>query len=268
MFGNLSAKLRRSVVRTLAASRRGHLAPALSLIEILGVLYDDVLRVDPDNPLWPDRDRCILSKGHGCLALYAVLEEKGFITKDDLDGFCRHGSMLGGHPELHKVPGVEATTGSLGHGLPLGLGYALAARLDGRPSRVFVIMGDGECNEGSVWEAALSASKHRADNLVVIVDYNKQQSYGSTSEVVELEPFADKWRAFGFSVAEVPGHDHDALRTVFSSLPLESGKPTALICHTIKGKGIDFVEANLSWHHKSSLTDQDLERLRLAVENE
>ena len=261
-----SVQLRKSVVRTLAASRRGHLAPALSLIEILRVLYDHILRLDPEDPLWPDRDRCILSKGHGCLALYAVLQDKGFIGVEDLEGFCSHGAMLGGHPEHRKIPGVEATTGSLGHGLPIGLGYALAARMDGRPSRVFVVMGDGECNEGSVWEAAMIAAKHRADNLVAIVDYNKQQSYGTTSEVLELEPFVDKWRAFGFAVAEVDGHDPEALRGLFASVPLEQGKPTAVICHTVKGKGINFVEANLAWHHKSSLTDQDIERLMQALE--
>ena len=217
MLDSRSLALRRVIVQTLVAGRRGHLASALSLVEILRVLYDDVLAVDPGRPDWSGRDRCILSKGHGCLALYVVLQDKGFFPDAVLGTFCQVDSILGGHPEPGKVPGVEASTGSLGHGLPLGLGFALAGRMNGQSHRTFVILGDGECGEGSNWEAAMSAAKHRLDSLTVVIDYNKQQSYGDTSEVLELEPFTDKWQAFGFAVAEVDGHDVDALRSAFAA---------------------------------------------------
>ncbi|MEW5772157.1 MAG: transketolase [Thermodesulfobacteriota bacterium] len=256
-----SRHLRRLIVETLGKAGRGHPASAFSVVDILRALYDHVLRVDPAAPWKPERDRCILSKGHGCLALYAVLADKGFFPAERLCGFCGFDSRLGGHPERASVPGVEATTGSLGHGLSLGVGMALAARHDRRDSRVFVVLGDGECNEGSIWEAALSAAKHRLDNLAAVVDYNKQQSYASTTEVLDLEPFADKWRAFGFAVAEVDGHDVAALTEAFTRLPQEPGRPTAVICHTVKGKGVSFMERDLSWHHKSKVLEQDVERL-------
>ena len=251
-----SKALRRRVVEMMHLGGRGHLAPAMSLMEIVRVLYDDIMRFDSQNPLWEERDRFILSKGHGCLAQYVMLEDKGFITCDDACCFCKFDGILGGHPERGKIPGVEASTGSLGHGLSIGVGFALAARYARRDNRVFVVMGDGECNEGSVWEAAMSAGKNRLDNLVAMVDYNKQQSYGDTAEVMDLEPFADKWRAFGFACVEVDGHDVDALRGVLSGLPAEKGRPTAVICHTVKGKGIPFIERDLTWHHKSKLSDE------------
>ena len=261
-----SLELRKSIVKMLEAGGRGHLGSAFSLVEILRVLYDDVLRYDPRNPHWPLRDRCILSKGHGCLALYAILAEKGFFPNAELEKFCKRDGILGGHPERGKVPGVEASTGSLGHGLSIGIGFALHARHEHATHRVFVIISDGESNEGSVWEAALCAAKHRLSNLTVLVDYNKQQSYGSTFEVLNLEPFADKWRSFGFAVTEVDGHDVEALRAVFSRVPLEPDRPSAVICHTIKGKGIGFVESNLEWHHKSKVTDEEVRSLLEALE--
>ncbi len=261
-----SLQLRRDILEMMLAPGRGHLASAFSLVEILRVLYDDVMRYDPARPAWPERDRFILSKGHGCLALYALLADKEFITPQAARGFCRFDGVLGGHPEYGRVPGVEATTGSLGHGLSMAIGMLLASRLDGREIRAFVVLGDGECNEGSVWEAAMAAAKHRLDNLVAIVDYNRQQSYDATSAVLELEPFADKWRAFGFSVCELDGHDLLALRATLSSLPLEPGKPSALICHTVKGKGVPFMERDLSWHHKSKLAEEDVARLRQALQ--
>jgi len=253
-----SLELRRMIVQAIAVSRRGHLASALSLVEILRVLYDDVLRFDPARPDWPERDRFVLSKGHGCLALYAVLADKGFFPKEELLRFCAPESILGGHPEQGKVPGVEASTGSLGHGLSIGLGFALSARFDKAGRRVFVVIGDGEANEGAIWEAALCAAKHRLSSLTVLLDYNKQQSYGATSEVLDLEPLADKWRAFGFGVAEVDGHDVAQLRRVLADLPLEAGRPSLIICHTVKGRGLDFAENNLAWHHKSRLSDDDV----------
>jgi transketolase len=243
---------------------RGHLPSAASALEILRVLYDDVLEVRPHEPGWAERDRCILSKGHGCLALYAMLADKGFFPADELDRFCHFDALLGGHPEV-TVPGVDASTGALGHGLSIGVGMALAAKLSGRSHRVFVVMGDGETNEGSIWEAALSASKHRLQNLIAVVDYNKMQSYGRTEEVCGLEPIAKKWRAFNFATREVDGHDVDALRQAFSELPYGAG-PSALICHTVKGKGFGAIENDPRWHHKNKLDAETLAKLHDALE--
>jgi transketolase len=260
-----SVLLRRLVVRTLDGGKRGHVGSSLSPLEIMRVLYDDILRYRADDPAWEGRDRCILSKGHGCIAQYVMLAEKGFFPHEVLDTFCRLDSILGGHPEAGKVPGVEASTGALGHGLPIGVGRAIALRIKSSDARVFVVTGDGEINEGSVWEAALSASKHRLGNLTVMVDYNKIQSAGSTVEILDLEPLADKWRAFGFGVAEVDGHDVDALREVLGRVPLDIDKPTAIICHTIKGKGIGFAENDPSWHHKSAIDAKLIDELYQAL---
>lgn len=254
-----SRYLRGLVVRGLKGGNRGHVGSSMSLVEILRVLYDDVLRFRPQEPSWPARDRCILSKGHGCLALYALLADKGFFDADHLDRFCHVDGILGGHPEYGKVPGVEASTGALGHGLSIGIGMALAARMQQRDSCVFVVMGDGEINEGSVWEAALCADKHGLSNLCAIVDYNKIQSAGFTREIQDLEPLLDKWRAFGFAVAEVDGHDVKALRQLFQCVPLDAARPTAVVCHTVKGKGLHFAENNPKWHHHSRFQAKELE---------
>jgi transketolase len=261
-----SKQLRRVIAEMLRTGRRGHVGSAFSLIEILRVLYDDVLRFDPANPRWTGRDRCILSKGHGCLALYAILADKGFFPEAELKKFCAVDGKLGGHPDRDKVPGVEASTGALGHGLPIGVGMACHLKMVRSSSRVFVILGDGECNEGSNWEAAMCASKHQLGNLCAIVDYNKHQAYGSTREVQDLEPFADKWRAFGFAVREIDGHDVEQLRDAFSSTPFEAGKPSAVICHTIKGRGVKFAENNMKWHHKNRVTDDEVAALLAAIE--
>jgi transketolase len=261
-----SLYLRRLVVRALEGGGRGHVGSSLSLIEIMRVLYDDILVYRPNQPDWSDRDRSILSKGHGCLALYVILADKGFFPLEELDRFCRRTSILGGHPEAGKVPGVEASTGALGHGLPIGVGRAIAVRHQKRQSRVFVTMGDGEIDEGSVWEAALSASKHRLSNLTALIDYNKIQSAGRTSEILNLEPLADKWRCFGFAVTEVDGHDLNALRQTLRSVPLDTGQPTAIICHTVKGKGIPFAEDDPEWHHKSSIKPDVIRDLYAALE--
>lgn len=260
-----SRHLRRQIVRVLERGGRGHLGTSLSLVELLRVLFDSVLRYDPKNPKWPDRDRFILSKGHGCIALYVLLQEKGYFPEEELWKFCRFDGILGGHPDP-KVPGIEVSTGSLGHGLPVGIGMALAAKRRNAAHRVFVVLGDGECNEGSVWEAAMSASKHKLDNLVAMVDYNKQQSYGSTYEVLDLEPFAAKWQAFGFAVQEVDGHDVTALERVLAGIPFVRGKPSAIICHTVKGKGVSFAENDMKWHHKSSIKNNEVEELMRAIE--
>jgi transketolase len=255
-------ELRASVVRMVSGSKSSHVGSALSIVDILCVLYNRILRIEPANPLDPARDRFVLSKGHGGAALYAVLAHRGFFCRSELASYCRDGSRLAGHPMLQSRPGVEATTGSLGHGLPMGVGMAMAARLDGLDSRVFVVVGDGECNEGSVWEAALVAAHHKLSSLTVIVDYNKQQGLGRIEQVQGLEPLADKWRAFGFGVAEVDGHDLAALETVLRRGPLESGRPTALIAHTIKGKGVGFMEDQIKWHYSSPGPDE----LRQALE--
>jgi transketolase len=261
-----SKYLRRLVVRALEGGERGHVGSSMSLVEIMRVLYDDILRYRPNEPKWRDRDRMILSKGHGCIALYVMLAEKGFIPLKTLDTFCRRDSILGGHPEAAKVPGVEASTGSLGHGLSYGVGMALAARIEKRDSRVIVVMGDGEINEGSVWEAALCAGKHRLSNLTAVVDYNKIQSAGPTREIQDLEPLTEKWRAFGFATMEVDGHDVTALRNLFRRLPFAPEKPSAVICHTVKGKGISFAENDANWHHKAKLAPELVAKMYAALE--
>ena len=260
-----SRHLRRQIVRVLERGGRGHLGTSLSLVEMLRVLFDDVLRYDARNPAWPERDRFILSKGHGCITLYVLLQEKGFFPEEELWKFCKFDGILGGHPDP-KVPGIEVSTGSLGHGLPIAVGMAVAAKRRGDRHRVVAVLGDGECDEGSVWEAAMSAAKHRLDNLVVLIDYNKQQSYGSTYEVLDLEPFAAKWEAFGFATREVDGHDVRALQRVLAALPFAKDRPAALICHTVKGKGISFAEHNMKWHHKSSIKSNEVEELMRAIE--
>jgi transketolase len=261
-----SRYLRKLVVRALEGGERGHVGSSMSLIEIMRVLYDDVLRYRADDPKWDGRDRMILSKGHGCIALYVILADKGFFPLETLDTFCRRDSILGGHPEAGKVPGVEASTGALGHGLSIGVGMALAARIQKRDSKVVVVCGDGEINEGSVWEAAMCAGKHKLSNLTAVIDYNKIQSAGPTREIQDLEPLVDKWRAFNFNPVEVDGHDVEALRKVFSRLPASADKPTAIICHTVKGKGISFAENDANWHHKSKISQDVVAKLHAALE--
>lgn len=253
-----SKDIRRSIISMIEGERRGHFGPAMSLVEMLRVLYDSFLRYRTDEPLWPNRDRLILSKGHGCLALYATLAHKGFFPQDELATFGKADSRLGGHPEWREVPGVEATTGALGHGLSIGVGMALAGRIRKQSYRVVVITGDGELNEGSVWEAAMSAAKHKLSNLTVFVDYNKLQTYGPTCEVLDLEPLTEKWRSFGFEVEEVDGHDVNALERLMTRLPLNPQKPTVVICHTVKGKGFPFAEGKAEWHHKSGLSSEEI----------
>jgi len=262
MLDERSIHLRRLVVQALASAGRGHVGPSLSLIEILRVLYDDYLRHRAGDPGWPDRDRLVLSKGHGCLALYAVLADKGFFPVHELRGFCEPESPLGGHPEYGKVPGVEASTGALGHGLSMGVGLALAAERRGRPTRVVVVTGDGELNEGSIWEAAMACAAHRLDRLTVFVDRNGLQCYGPTQSVLDLGRLAEKWRAFGFEPVEVDGHDVKALREVVRRLPTTPGRPTAVICHTVKGRGLEFAEQDPRWHYLHEITEEHVARMR------
>ena len=256
-----SLALRRQAIRIFEHSQRGHLGATFSLIEIIRVLYDDILKYDPGKPDWKNRDRFILSKGHGCLALYVVLSDKGFFPEEELWKFCKADGILGGHPDYEKVPGVEASTGALGHGLSIGIGFAVNAIFEKASHRIFVVLGDGECNEGSVWEAAMSAGNRNLANLCVLVDYNKQQSYDTTYAVQDLEPFTDKWKSFGFAVKEVDGHDLSELRNALSEIPIEMDKPSAIICHTVKGKGYKPAENNLDWHHKSKMSRGELDAI-------
>lgn len=252
MLDDRSKYLRRQIIRALEGGGRGHVGPSFSLVEIMRVLYDDVLQ---------PQDICLLSKGHGCLAQYVMLVEKGLVDAKELDRFCRADGLLGGHPE-HHIPCIAASTGSLGHGLSLGIGFALADR----SRRVFVIVGDGECNEGSIWEAALCAGKHRLDNLTVIVDYNKRQSYGTVEDVQPLEPLREKWQAFGFQTYEVKGHDLDQLFFALHAVSLEKPtQPRALICHTVKGNGVPEIENHPLWHHKDVFTAADARRLEAGL---
>jgi transketolase len=238
----------------------------MSLVEIFRVLYDDILCIDKTFPVNPLRDRVILSKGHGCIAQYVLLADKGFISKEILKTFCKFNSILGGHPERGHIPGVEASTGSLGHGMAMGIGMAVASKINKVANKVFVIVGDGEINEGSIWESALAASHHKLDNFTLIVDYNKVQSFGFTKDILGLEPLADKFKSFGFTTYEVDGHNVNDLNKVLS-LENQKGKSKAIIAHTIKGKGIGFAENQPSWHHKSNLKIEDIQNLRNALDN-
>lgn len=256
-----SLYLRNLIMRSIRLAGRGHVGPALSLVEIMRVLYDDIISLDPSNPKDAFRDRVILSKGHGCLALYSILADKGFFKLDELDTFCDLNSRLGGHPEFDTVPGVEASTGALGHGLSLGVGIALAGRMRNLNYSTYVIVGDGEINEGSVWEAALSAAKHKLGRLTVIIDCNKMQSYGSTDLVMPMGSLSEKWKSFGFNVTEVNGHDVFQLREALSFKAQNISKPNALICHTVKGKGLSSAENNAGWHHKNKLSEAEIEMI-------
>ena len=248
--GRLARDVRVAAIKMVAGAQASHIAGALSMADLLAVLYSGILRVRPEDPDWSERDRFILSKGHSCAALYAALALRNFIPMEELSSYGQDGSRLLAHVS-HRVPGVEFSTGSLGHGLPFGCGKALAAKRQGRNWRVFVMLSDGELDEGSNWEAILFAPQHRLDNLVAIVDYNKIQSLGTVSEVLELGPLADKFRAFRWAVREIDGHNHEEISAAMRNLPWESGQPSCLIAHTVKGKGVSFMENNLLWHYKS-----------------
>jgi transketolase len=249
--GALARRARGYALEMVHRAKASHIGSALSVIDILAVLYADVLNIRPWQPKWPERDRLIVSKGHAAVGLYAVLGECGFFPTSEFSTYGQDGARLMGHVS-HHVPGVELSTGSLGHGLPVASGLAL-----GLSSRVFCVLSDGELNEGSNWEAIMFAAHHRLTNLTAVVDYNKIQSFGRVDEVMRLEPLADKFSAFGWHVVEVDGHDHNALRAAFNSFHAE--KPVAVIAHTTKGKGVDYMEDNLAWHYKSP-NDEQLEK--------
>lgn len=246
----LAQQARAETLKMVTAANASHIGGALSMIDLLAVLYDEILQVQPNQPMWPGRDRFILSKGHGCSAIYAILALRGYFPLTELASFAKDGSRLMSHVS-HKVPGVEFSTGSLGHGLPFGCGKALAAKRRKENWRTFVLVSDGELDEGSNWEAILFAPQHCLDNLVLIVDYNKIQSLGSVEEVIDLHPLAEKFRAFRWNVIEIDGHDHGEISRALSATPQKSGWPTCVIAHTTKGKGVDFMEHSLRWHYSS-----------------
>jgi transketolase len=256
-------RIRTHALHMTHLAQASHIGTSLSIADILSVLYQDILRVNPIKPDWPERDRLILSKGHGCAALYATLSIKGFFPDEWLEKYCQNGAHLAGHITHRGVPGVEISTGSLGHGLPIGCGISLAGKYDKSSYRTFVLMSDGECDEGSTWEAALFAPQHKLDNLIVVLDYNKIQSMGPIKEILNLEPLAGKWQTFGWSVKEVNGHNYGQIRDALSIIPFEKNKPSCLIAHTIKGKGVSFMENQVAWHYKSP----DDKQLQKALED-
>jgi transketolase len=252
----IAARLRGRVIEMSHAAETPHLGSSLSCIELLVATYWGPLRIDPRNPLDPDRDRFILSKGHAATALYATLAERGFFDPALLDTYDTDGGALPEHPGLQCAPGVEAATGSLGHGLPIALGMALAARIQRRPARQYVLMSDGECEEGSVWEAAMFAPAQKLDTVTVMIDYNKWQATGRSDEIMALAPLAEKWRAFGWDAVEVDGHDMAAVLAAVSRPPDGSGRPRVIVAHTVKGKGVSFMEDDNNWHYRIPTADE------------
>ncbi len=252
----ISAELRGQVIKMSHQAGTPHLGSSLSCIDLLTAAYWTALRIDPEKPHDPNRDRFILSKGHAAPALYSVLAKRGFFSPDWLDTFATHGAELAEQPSPNCAPGVELATGSLGHGLPVALGLALAAKIQPRDYRVLVVLSDGECNEGSVWEAALLAPALKLNHLAIMVDFNKWQATGRSEEVTSLTPLRAKWEAFGWHAVEVDGHDLAALTEALREVPHPSGKPLAIIAHTIKGKGVSFMEDDNNWHYRIPKRDE------------
>ncbi|HHL40756.1 MAG TPA: transketolase [Deltaproteobacteria bacterium] len=253
---HLSKKVRRSILDMAYRTRSPHIGSCFSSVELLCALYFGVLRHGPDDRTRPCRDRFVMSKGHAAMVLYAVLHEAGFLSDEDIDGFAVNDGVLEQHPTRQIEKGIEVSTGSLGHGLSIGAGMALAAKRDGLDYRVYVLLSDGELNEGSSWEAAMFAAHHGLDNLTAIVDYNKIQALGRTSDIIELEPLAARWKAFGWGAVEVDGHDCAAVLDAYGALPFERGHPSVVIGHTLKGKGISFMEDELLWHYRAPDRDE------------
>ena len=245
--------IRRNGLEMTHLSRGSHIGSVLSVAEIIAVLYSSVLNVDPKYPNKPDRDRLILSKGHAGSAVYAALAETGFFPVEQLKTHYANGSILSGHVSHKGVPGVEVSTGALGHGLGIGVGMALGAKMDGANWRTYVVLGDGECDEGSVWESALQAAQYRLGRLIAVVDYNHMQSLGTVDETLRLEPFEQKWKDFGWLAESVDGHDTEALKAAFERAQENAGtgKPSVILAHTVKGKGISFMENNILWHYRT-----------------
>jgi len=249
-YKNLAVGIRRDVLTMIYKTKSPHIGSSFSMVDLFIALYFGALNVDPKNPFKKSRDRLLLSKGHGCATLFAVLEKKGFIKEKDLETFALDGSLLGQHPNMDIEKGIEITSGSLGHGLSIGAGMALAGKYDKEKYRVFVYLGDGELNEGSIWEATLFAAHHKLDNLIAIVDRNKLQALGKGEDIMNLEPLTDKWRAFGWAVKEIDGHNMKDIINVLDNIPFEKAKPTCIVANTTKGKGVSFMENDFRWHDK------------------
>ena len=261
---NISKKIRKHVLKMMYISKSSHIGGCFSVVEILVTLYFKILNINPKEPNDPNRDRLLLSKAHSSPTLYAILAELGFFPRDFLDTYYLDGGKLPGHLDKESVPGIEHSMGSLGHGLSVGAGIAISNLRIGNPGRVFVILGDGECNEGSVWEAAMFASHHKLSNLTVVIDYNKIQSFGATNEVINQEPIVERWKSFGWKVLEINGHNHDELLDAFNVK--HENSPKMIIAHTVKGKGVSFMENSLDWHYKSP-NDEQYEKALKELEN-
>jgi len=251
---NLASNIRVSALKMVNKGGSSHIGPILSVVDILALLYGSVMKFDPNNPNWAQRDRFILSKGHAGAGVYAVLSECGFFESTELNKHCQNGSKYSGHISHKGIPGVEFSTGSLGHGLPVSAGMAYSAKLDKRQHRVFCLMGDGEVVEGSNWEAMLFAAHHKLNNLTVIIDRNRLQSIKSTEDTIKLEPLLDKFKAFGWDSMEIDGHSFIELESAINSLPHED-KPRVVICNTVKGKGVSYMENKIEWHYKTPTGD-------------
>jgi len=243
-------EIRRNIVKMVAFSRAAHIGSALSIVDILTVLYFKILKIRSNQPDWSGRDKLIFSKGHAATALYSTLVQRGFASKKCLDNYYGNNTKLAGHPVRGCMPGIEVSTGSLGHGLSISLGIAMANKYDKRHSRIFTILSEGDCDEGSTWEAAMVAGHLKLDNLVAIVDYNKIQAMGRVKDIMDLEPFKEKWQSFGWSVKEIDGHNYLEIEKSLKKIPFEKNKPSIVIAHTIKGKGVSFMEDSLTWHYK------------------
>lgn len=260
----IAKEIRVQIIEMSKTGKAPHLGSSLSCVDLIVAAYFSFLRLDPANPADPLRDRFILSKGHAISTLYAVLARKNFFPKDLLKTFNKDGSSFPEHPTPHCAPGVEMATGSLGHGLSVGIGQALAGRILNQPYRVMALLSDGECNEGSVWEAALFAPARKLDNLIAIVDFNKWQATGRSEEVMQLSPLKDKWTAFGWQAYEIDGNDFGQILDVFHKIPESPGKPTAIIAHTVKGKGVSFMEDDNNWHYRIP-TEEEVAKSKLEL---
>lgn len=249
---DLAKRIRRHAVKMTSTGGSSHIGSVLSMADLVAVLYGKVLRVDPADPKAANRDRFILSKGHAGAGVYAALAECGFFETKQLETHYQDGSYLSGHVSHKGIPGVELSTGSLGHGLSVASGMAYSAKMAGKNHRVFTLLSDGECGEGSNWEAIMFAAHHRLDNMVVVIDYNKLQSLTWVKDTLAIEPFVDKWTSFGWQATEVDGHDHAALQNVFASIPFTEGRPSCVIAHTTKGKGVSFMENQVLWHYRTA----------------
>ncbi len=264
----MAITIRCDIIEMIATAKAGHPGGSLSATDVVTALYFRVMRLDPQNPDWPDRDRFILSKGHACPVWYAALAERGYFDRSHLGTLRQLNSILQGHPDMHKTPGVDMTAGSLGHGLSVGLGMALSGKLRQKDYHVWVVIGDGESQEGSIWEAAMAAAKWKLDNLTAILDRNHLQNDYCVDIEMPIEPLADKWRAFGWHVVEVDGHDMEEIVEALEASKASTGKPTMIIAHTVKGKGVSFMENVADWHGKAPCQEEAeiaLEEIRRCV---